>query len=276
MTDNGRMMNTIVKGLAAGAVACAMTTSLQAANGLLIVQKTISGTSAPQINQTQIESNRMRSESTGPRGEKQVVIFDGARQVLMMIDPAKKTYTELTQAEIESFGSQMSEAMAQMQKELAKMPPEQRTQMEAIMKGRMGGAGRGAAAGKTQYRKTGTDKVGNWTCDKYEGYVGAEKTSEVCTVDPKALGFTAADFAVSKQFAAFFKKLIPQMAGQMFAIGSVEDQGFSGVPVRQTFSVGGRQVTTEMSEVTRQTFPDANFAAPAGYQKVAFGGGRGR
>ena len=270
-------MKSIVNGLAAGAAVCALTASLQAANGLLVVQKTTSGTNAPQTNQIQIESNRMRAESTGPRGEKQVVIFDGARQVLMMIDPAKRAYTELTQAEIEGFGSQMSEAMAMMQKELANMPPEQRAQMEAIMKGRMGGAGgRGAAAGKTQYRKTGTDKVGNWTCDKYEGYVGAEKTSEVCTVDPKALGFTAADFAVSKQFAAFFKKLIPQMADQMFAIGTVEEQGFSGVPVRQIFSVGGRQITSEISEVTRQTFPDASFAAPAGYQKVPFGGGRGR
>jgi hypothetical protein len=271
------MMNAIATGLIAGAAMCAMTASLDAANGLLLVQKTTSGTAAPQTNQIQIESNRMRAESTGPRGEKQVVIFDGARQVLMMVDPAKKTYTELTQADVEKFGSQMSDAMAQMQKELAKMPPEQRAQMEAIMKGRMGGAGaRGAAAPKTQYRKTGTDKVGKWTCDKYEGYVGAEKTSEVCTVDPKALGFTAADFAVSKQFAAFFKKLIPQMADQMFTIGSVEEQGFSGVPVRQTFSVSGRQITSEISEVTRQTFPDANFAAPAGYQKTSFGGGRGR
>jgi len=43
------------------------------------------------------------------------------------------------------------------------------------------GGGAGAAARKTQYRKTGTDKVGNWTCDKYEGYEGTVKTSEVCT-----------------------------------------------------------------------------------------------
>jgi hypothetical protein len=274
MIDNDRMINAIVKGFAAAAAVCVMTGSLNAASGLLIVQKTTTGTGAPQTNQIQIESNRMRAESTGPRGEKQVVIFDGTRQVLMMIDNEKKSYTELTQAEAEKFGSQMSDAMAQMQKQMASLPPEQRAQMEAIMKGRMGGAGGPGAARKTQYRRAGTDKVGNWTCDKYEGYDGAEKTSEVCTVDPKALGLTAADFAVSKQLVAFFRKVIPQMADQMFTIGSVEEQGFSGVPVRQTFSVGGRQITSEISEVTRQTFPDASYAAPVGYQKTSFGGGR--
>lgn len=270
-------MKSILKGLVSAGALCVMTGSLHAANGLLIVQKTTTGTGAPHTNQIQIESNRMRAESTGPRGEKQVVIFDGARQVLMMIDNEKKSYTELTQAEADKIGSQVSDAMAEMQKQMASLPPGQRAQMEAIMKGRMGGAGAaGAAARKTQYRKVGTDKVGSWTCDKYEGYNGAEKVSEVCTVDPKAFGVTMADFAVSKQLAAFFKKVIPQMADQMFTVGSIEEQGFSGVPVRQTFSVGGRQITTEISEVTRQTFPDSSYAAPAGYQKTTFGGGRVR
>jgi hypothetical protein len=270
-------MKFIVKSTVCAGALCVMTASLHSANGLLIVQKTTSTGGTPQTSQIQVESNRMRAESVGPGGEKQIVIFDGAKQVLTMIDPAKRTYTEMSQAELESVSSQFSDAMAQMQKELANLPPEQRAQFEAIMKGRMGGAGGrgpGAAAPKTQYRKTGTDKVGNWTCDKYEGYVGAQKTSEVCTVDAKALGFTTADFAVTKQFAAFFRKLIPQMADQMFTIGSVEEQGFSGVPVRQTFSVGGRQITSEISEVTRQTFPDASYAAPVGYQKTSFGGGR--
>ena len=272
-------MKSIVTGIVSAGAVCVMTGSLTAASGLLIVQKTTSTGGTPQTSQIQVESNRMRAESIGPRGEKQIVIFDGAKQVLTMIDPAQKTYTEMSEAEMARMSSQLSDAMAQMQKELANLPPEQRAQMEAVMKGRMGGAGGrgpGAAAPKTQYRKTGTDKVGNWTCDKYEGYVGAQKTSEVCTVDAKALGFTMADFAVTRQFAAFFRKLIPQMADQMFTIGSVEEQGFSGVPVRQTYNVGGRQVTSEITEVSRQTFPDASYAAPAGYQKTTMGGGRGR
>jgi hypothetical protein len=154
------------------------------------------------------------------------------------------------------------------------MPPEQRAQVEAMMKGRMGGAA-APARPKVQYRKGGSGTVGKWTCDKYEGYEGDRKTSEICTVDPKVLGFTVADFAVSQQLVEFFRKLIPQMANQMFTLGSMEQQGFSGVPVRRTFTIAGREVTSEITDVSRQTFADATYAPPAGYQKTAFGpGGR--
>ena len=272
MTDNAGRKVTFTHIVHVAAIG-ALTASLQAADGLLIVEKSTSG-GAPATNQIQIETNRMRAETTGPRGEKQVVIFDGTRQVLMMIDDQNKSYTELTKADAEALGAQMSDAMAQIQKQLAGLPPEQKAQIEAMMKGRMGGAG--GPLPKTTYKKTGTDTAGKWPCTKYEGYEGQTKTSEVCTVDPKALGLTEADFAVTKQFVEFFKKVVPAMASQAFAIGTVEEQGFSGVPVKRTATVMGRQVTSEITEVSRKTFADASYAAPAGYQKRPFAGGRGR
>lgn len=248
--------------------------AVRAADGLLIVQKVTTGTGAPLVNQTQIDSTRMRTESASPTGAKQVVLFDGTRQVMTMIDPDKKTYSEITKADVEAMAGQMAGVMAQMQEQMKNMPPEQRAQFEAMMKGR-GAVPPGAAAPRTQYRKTGTDTVGKWTCDKYEGYTGDQKTSDLCTVDPKVLGFTAADFEVSKQMAAFFKSFMPQLADVGFKVGTVAEQGFSGVPVKQTMTIGGRQMMTEITEVTRQAFPDSVFQVPAGYQKTTLGG-RGR
>ena len=94
------------------------------------------------------------------------------------------------------------------------------------------------------------------------------------------LGFAATDFEVTKQMAAFFKKMIPEMAQSMaksaFTVGSAEEQGFSGVPVRHSTTVAGRQTITEITEAGRHTFPDSVFQVPAGYQKVDMMGGRGR
>jgi hypothetical protein len=156
------------------------------------------------------------------------------------------------------------------------MPPEQRARVEAMMSGR--GMTAGAAAPKVQYRKVGTDTVGKWTCDKYEGTTNGQKTTEICTVDPKVLGFTEADFAVTKELASFFQKLMPANASQMFHIGTPEEQGFSGVPVRSVTTVGGQTVTSEITDVKRQAFPDTMFQAPSGYAKqdMPFGRGRGR
>lgn len=262
-------MTSIFTSVVTVATVCALSVSVQGAAGILIVEKcTANGT--PATNQIQIESNRMRAETTGTRGEKQIVIFDGARQVLIMIDEQNKSYTELTKADVDQLGAQMSQAMAQIQKQLEGMPPEQRAQIESMMKGRMGGAG--GLAPKPVYKRTGTDTVGKWTCTKYEGYEGEAKTSEVCAVEPKTLGLTEADFAITKHFIEFFKRAIPAMATQAFGIGTVAEQGFAGVPIRRTATVLGRQITTEIMEVSRQTFPDTLYAVPAGYQKRPFAG----
>ena len=267
-------MNLFRTSLSLTAAAVLLAAPLYAADGVLIVEKTTTGTTT-RTNQMQIEKTRMRGANTGANGEQQTMIFDGTKQVLWMINETKKTYNEMTKADVDRLSNQMSDAMAQMQAQMANLPPAQRAQMEAMMKGRgMPGA---AAVVKTEYRKVGTDKVGKWTCDRYDGYQNNQKTTELCTVDPKELGFALTDFEVARQLAEFFAKLVPQGAEAMFRVGTAEAQGFSGVPVRRT-TLGPQGSTTEITDVSRQNFPDATFALPAGYQKEDFGvpGGRGR
>ena len=134
-----------------------------------------------------------------------------------------KTYTEMTKADLDRVSGQMAGAMAQMQEQMKNMPPEARKRMEATMQGRGMPGGAGVAA-RTEYKKVGTDKVGKWTCDKYEGTRDGEKVAELCTVAPATLGFTPADFEVTRQMADFFSKLVPQGADQMFRIGSTDGQ----------------------------------------------------
>ncbi len=268
-------MRLLVKSVAFAGGLCVLTPAVASADGVLMVMKVTSDGGAPQTTQVQIDARRMRMEGFGGGGEKQVAIFDGTKKVMILVDESKKTYVEMTEAELEALGSQMSGMMAQLQQQMASMPPEQRAQMEQMMKGR-GMAMPGAAAAKTVYTKTGTGTVGKWTCDKYEGTSGGQKVSEVCTVDPKALGFTAADFDVSRELAAFFKKLMPTGGMEVFSIGTTADQGFSGIPVRNVSTAGGRQVTTEITDVKRQAIPDSVFQAPAGFQKQDSMGGRGR
>jgi hypothetical protein len=262
---------------------CLAALPLFAAEGVLIVQTTTNGAKT-QTSQIQIEKDRMRTEMVGANGEQQAMVFDGAKQVLTIINLTKKTYSEITKADIDAMGAQLSDAMAQVQGRLAGLPPAQRAQIEAMMRGR--GAPPAAPAAppplKTEYRKTGTDKVGKWTCDKYEGYMNGQKVSELCAVDPRALGLALSDFEITKQFATFFSGMMSQFQGrgrgEMFAIGSVESQGFSGVPVRHaTYANGALQSTMELTDVSRQSFAASTYAVPSGFQKEAgFGGMGGR
>jgi hypothetical protein len=123
------------------AAAVALTaTPLVAAEGVLIVQKVTNGTTTTTA-QSQIEKTRMRSEITTPTGRKQIVLFDGAAQVLRIIDEEAKTYSEISKTDAERMRSQFDGAMTQMQEQMKSMPPEQRARMEAIVTFRAGTTG---------------------------------------------------------------------------------------------------------------------------------------
>jgi hypothetical protein len=262
-----------LKSLTSAVIVSVLAGPLLAADGVLLVERTtVNG--VVRTTQIQIEKNRMRTElPDGPAG-KQAIVFDGLKQVMYIINVDRKTYSEMTSADVDRMGGQMQDAMAMMKSQMASLPPEQRAQMEAMMRGR--GLGAPAAPAKTEYKKTGTDKVGKWTCDKYEGFQNGQKTSDLCTVEPSVLGLSGTDFEVTRQLADFVKRLMPQNAGQTFTVGSTAEQGFSGIPVRHVTTTAGRQTAMEITEVSRQSFPDATFTVPSDFQKQDFMGGRGR
>jgi len=245
---------------------------MAAAAGTLIVEKTTAADGPARTHQIQIEKDWMRAEHDTPSGEKGAFAFDGVKQVIWIINYEKKTYSEMTKADVEGMSHQMTEAMGRMQEHMKSLPPDQRARMEEMLKGRGMPGSAPAPAPRLTYRKVGTDVVGRWTCDKYEGYRDSQKVSELCTVDPKVLGFVEADFDVARKLAEFFKQLMPQNADNVFSVGKGEDQGFSGVPIRRVFFVGQRRTVTETTEVSRQSFPPSTFEVPSGFRKQPFGG----
>jgi hypothetical protein len=245
--------------------------ALQAQGILFVAQETRDGKTA--TNQIQMDKNHVHADSNSSG---QAFIFDGTSQVMRMLNLERKTYVEINKADLEKLGGQMNAAMAQMEERMKNMPPEQRAMVEQMMKARGGlrGAPAPAQAAPVQYKPAGSDKVGQWSCTKYEGFRGQEKVAEVCAVDPKDLGLTPSDFEVTKQMADFYKAVVPQGGAQQFMInpGAPEQQGFSGVPVRRTnFENGKVSSVTEIKEFRRQSFPVSTFDVPAGFTKQAMG-----
>ena len=199
----------------------------------------------------------------GPDGVTNVTIFDGGKQVLYIVDPARKSYMEMTKADVDRLSAQMQGSMAQMQAQLEKMPPAQRAQMEAMMKG-------------VQQTRTGSDTVGRWTCDKYDLTQGGQKIGEVCSVTLATLGFGAADFDVMRQVGAFYSAMAPLMPTQLTGVSGIDQPGNSDFPVKTVMMIpGGGTTTTEVVEAGRQTFPDSLFAVPAGFTKQEVTGALG-
>jgi hypothetical protein len=208
----------------------------------------------------QIDKSHMRTESGSS-----AFVFDGDAQVMRVINNERKSYTEMTKAQMQEMSQQMSAAM----EKLKNLPPEQRAMMEKMMA--RGGRGMGLpSVAAITYKAAGADKAGQWACSKYDGTREGQKVVEICTVEPKALGLTPADFEVAKQLAEFMKSLMPQMAEQITVNGTQAEQGFSGIPIRRsTISNGKVTSTSELKEIRREPIPASAWQVPAGYKREA-------
>jgi hypothetical protein len=266
-------MKNIAKTVVAIAAVCSVASPLQAAEGVLMLEKTVAGATT-RSSMIQIERDRMRAELTGPTGDVQIVVFDGPGQVLRIISVPRKSYVEMTKADADRMAAQSAAVLAAIKEKIANMPPEERGKVEALMP-QFGMAGGGLLA-KPEYRRAGTDKVGRWACDKYEGFRNGKKVSEICTVEPKALGLTEADFDVTKQVASFFEKMLPQGGDQLVGIGRIETQGFAGILIRRAAYDGDKVLSiSEVTEVKRGNFAASTYEVPEGFQKQTMGRGAG-
>lgn len=244
-------------------------TSSAYAQGVVMVMNQTPGGGQPTQVRMQLDSTHARTEIRD-QGQQMTVTYDAAAKVMRMIDNAKKTYTEITEQDIK----QMAGMMAQMQAQMKNMPPEVQKQM-AGRGGMPGMPGAGAPQARTTYKRTGSSKVGQWACTTYDGFRGAEKVAEVCAAE-SGVNVTAADFQVIQQLADMMKSMAPPGAlDQIATFGTVESQGFAGLPVRTVSFQNGKPVsTTELVELRREAIPASVFAVPAGFKKQDMGMGR--
>ena len=107
------------------AVMLASAASAWAADGVLLAQRVTIGTSQ-QTQQIQIVKDRVHAEMATANGAKQAIIFDAAKQIVYILNVDRKTYSELTKAQVDQLGGAVQDMMGQMQAAMASMSPERR------------------------------------------------------------------------------------------------------------------------------------------------------
>lgn len=205
---------------------------------------------------------KIRIETSG-RSANSVMIFDGERKVLWMVDAQKKTYYEMTEEDVAA----MSATRKKMQERMAGMPAAQRAMMEKMMKGRMSRA----PTVEIQKVRSG-EKIGDYTCTVYEVSVNGERSSEVWTASADQLQLRPEDFSVFQAMAKMLEPLsrnMPGAAASPLAAGGGQMDGF---PVRTVTYRGDKPVTeSKVIGVERRYLEDALFTVPDGYKKKKMG-----
>ena len=194
----------------------------------------------------------------GEDGQAVIVRLDKER--FYMINPAEKTYSETTFAEMEEgmkkAGEQMDKRTAEMQEKMKDMPEEQRKMVEKMMGGMMGGKGKGA---KIEVTGPGEKKtINGYACAKYQANSdGKEMLTMWTTKDVKGFEALRGDW---EEFSRRMVSLSP-IGGKGIAEAFRKIEGF---PL-QTEMMG---VTTVVTKIEKRSTPASMFEVPAGYTKT--------
>jgi hypothetical protein len=184
-----------------------------------------------------------------------VMILRMDQEKIFDVDPAKKTYSEMTFAEMEAYAKKAGEKMAQFKEKIKNMPPEQRKQMEAM--GAMMGGGAEAAV---EISATGERKmVSGFPCTKYVMTRGGKELTTMW-VTKEVTGFDN----LRKDWMEFGKRMatLTNMAGLGEAYQKID-----GFPMETDMNIMGA-MTTVVTKVERRSTPAGEFTVPAGYTKT--------
>ncbi len=207
------------------------------------------------------------------------MIFLGERGEMIMVDDEDKSYMVMDKETMEKMGSQLNEAMSQLDEALKNVPPEQRAMMEKMMKKRMPNQGQ-AETSKSELKKTGESKtINGYDCVKYETLRDGKKEQElwVTSWDNIEGGKEAA--TAFEQMAVFFKDLMDSfskaggpLAGMMNRIGSnafEHVKEMNGVPVysKSFASDGSLESESTLVSSEQQDLSAVAFQPPEGYKK---------
>lgn len=250
----------------AAMLALALTAASAARAGVTFVQSTreVGGDKPASTNTIHLEKDRVRIEAGA--NPDSYFIYRGDKKAFYAVNLKDKSYMEMTEKDFNEMMGKMDAAMKKMNETLAKLPPDQRKSMEAMMAKMMPGGGK---TPKTVYKKIGSGgAVNGWSTDKYEGTREGEKHSEIWTTAPKNLHIEEADFQVLKDMAKFFEKFAKNLQGM---IGD-KSNGLEGVPVKTiTYQDGKPRFQSEVKEVKKENQPAALFEIPAGLTQKKLG-----
>ena len=253
------------------------------ASGLLAAQAATAGVYAETVNHNlTANTSALKQKIYVQNGSGRFIDPEGRSSLikgdtLYMIDDKDKSYIVFDKATMEQVAKKLTAQMEQLKQQMAKLPPEQRAQMEQML----GGAGLSGAPRTVDVADTGkSDTVEGRKCKVWDVTRDGTLDEQICVVPYSALPGKENFSAVFGNFAKVFEEMaksVPMLAGMMANEFSAYVKT-NGYPVRQRAYENGKLVDEEtLVKVWREeTIPASMFEVPAGYTRKSMPVGPGQ
>jgi hypothetical protein len=187
---------------------------------------------------------------------------------MYIIDEADKSYVAFDKATMEQLAKQIKVQMEKAKEQLAKLPPEQRAQMEQMMSGMSGGGQKNAVEALDTGK---SDKVDGRACRVWDIKRNGELDDQICAVPYSSLPGKENFQVVFANFAKAFEEMVksvPELSGMMANEFDAQAK-VNGFAVRTVGYEEGRLGTDQqlMRVWREEAIPASMFEIPAGYKQ---------
>lgn len=263
--------NLIVGGLFI--VSSLFATSAQLLAGYVYEIESVGDTDSSGSSQMMVEGSLIKMEMAGQRNG--AMIYNGETRELIIIDHQRKSYMSLNEAEIAKLAAQMNAVMAEMEEQLASMPPAQRQMMENMMKSKMPQI---AEKMEISVERTGEmETVAGHKAERVEMRIGTGDRRELWVTDWSNLKGGEEVAAAMKGMASLFEDFVSSMSQGPMAgmfegggnnwLGKLDEMGGYPIRIREYDASGKLAAQTTLQSVEEMTIGAAAFRAPKGYKK---------
>jgi hypothetical protein len=253
-----------------------------------IIDETVGGDDK-QRQRLYLQSNRLKTVSMDGARVTQAVVMDLDAQTITHIDYKERAFTTATAKEYadamregfqmmgEAMGQSMQGQMKELEEQLEQLPPEQRRQIEAMMRqAQPQGAQKPAKPARkpencvpdtVEIKRTGKSMtVAGYDASGYQIFTNGTLDSEVW-IAPAISAAREIDPEKLERMVREMMKAMPQCPakGQMIGADPVWKLMKDGYPVRSVEKVGG--TVTEVVKAESRTLGANEFQAPAGFAR---------
>ena len=235
-----------------------------------------------------IEGNKIRIETGAGEGSS-IAVFDGDAQKMIVINPTKKTYAEMTQQSMKAMQvevkSKMDQALAkmspeqkkQMEQAMGQMNPEQRKQMENMMAGHAV-----PSQDKPEKKKVpqmswepagGSQTIAGYPCRGFKVMVDGKLSGTGCYIAWGTGAIAKSDLAPLEKMSEFFSGIAGGQTRDTMSQHLAQLDKLPGFPgVWQDASSGGSSRGKQtLSSIKRGSISADKFQPPSGYKLEKLG-----
>ncbi len=191
------------------------------------------------------------------------IIMDPAAETILTLDHGKRRYTRIGPQEMAAMQAKVREAMVELERAMANVPPELRAQMEQMAGGMLGGKPivSTAASGRSE-------RIDGISCSFHRIEALGRLVAEICLARLEEIPWLGSEErATLAAVHRMQQRMLEGMRQGPLASLAASPFALEGFPLIQVDHSRGKPARSVLASISHEALPAGLFEPPAGYRE---------